>query len=179
MQGFQIVEARRHHCGQMARLLRLEHQQAVARLGINSHRELVARFGESAFRRAWLLDGRLIALGGVTGTALSVSGYIWMALSGEAKRFPLETVREARRQLDQIMLVKRLLVTSILDGDEAAKRFAIFLGFVLADQPDMPCAISRLGRRDLAQRFEKNEDARLPIGTGSAVAMSYRHEERA
>lgn len=175
---FTVIEAKRHHCGQMARLLRIEHQQAVASLGVDTHREMVARFGESAFRRAWLCDGRLIALGGVTGPQLASTGYVWLALSMQATKFPLETVREARRQLDEIMLVKRQLVTSILDGDHAAKRFAIFLGFVPADEPQQPAAASRLGRRDLAQRFEKNQDARLPVGSGSAVTMSYRHEER-
>lgn len=175
---FEVVEARRYHCGQMARLLRVEHLEAVARLGVNSHREMVDRFAESAFRRAWLCDGRLMALGGVTGPALASTGYVWLALSAEATRFPLQIVREACRQLDAIMVTKRHLVTSILDGDQAAKRFAIFLGFVPADEPQRPAAASRLGRRDLAQRFEKNQEARLPIGSGSAVTMSYRHEEK-
>ncbi|SDD95511.1 hypothetical protein SAMN05216337_1017147 [Bradyrhizobium brasilense] len=172
-----MIEAKRHHCGQMARILRIEHQQAVARLGINAHRELVARFSESAFRRACLRDGRLIALWGVTGSALASAGYVWLAMSVEATRLPLAAVRETRRQLDEIMVLKRTLVTSILDGDAAAMRFAVFLGFVPADEPGALPAVSRDGRRDLARRSERSEGARLPIGSGSAVTMSYQHAE--
>lgn len=172
-----VIEAKRHHCGQMARILRIEHQAAVARLGIDTHRELVARFGESAFRRAWLRDGRLIALGGVTGSALATAGYVWLAMSIEAARLPMAAVREARKQLDEIMAVKRTLVTSILDGDDAAMRFAVFLGFVPADEPDALPAASRAGRRELARRSERSDTARLPIGSGSAVTMSYQHVE--
>lgn len=175
MTTFTITSAKPYHCGQMVRLLRMEHQMAVARLGINSHRELRARFDASAFRKAWLIDGRLAALGGVTGGTLSGHGLIWLALSHEAMKYPIAIVKEARRQLDEIMAVKRVLVTAILDGDEGAKRFAIFLGFVPCDNEHEQAASSRFGRRMLWQRFAETQ-ARVPVGSGSAVTMQYQRE---
>ena len=176
---FEIVEAKPWHCGAMTRMLRLEHQKAVAMIGIDSHRELRGRFDDSTFRRAWLIDGRLAALGGVTGSRLSSIGYIWLAFSSAATKYPIEMVKESRRQMAAIMTVKRRIYTTILDGDTAAKRFAIFLGFVPADDEMQAPAASHFGRIELSRRFDSNEEARIPIGNGYSVAMCYRQQEAA
>ena len=179
MPDFKIIEARPYHCGQMARILRVEHQLVVAKIGINSHQELRFRFDDSAFRRAWLVNGKLTALGGVTGSKASAVGYIWLAFAGVAVRYPVQIIKEARRQLAEIMITKRMLFTTILEGDDAAKRFAIFLGFVPADQEDQNAATSRFGRKELVRRFDNNTEARIAIGNGYAIAMRYDHEEAA
>ena len=173
---FQIIPAKPWHCGAMVRRLRIEHRMAVAKLGLDSHRELSDRFSQSSFRRALLIDAHLEALGGVTGSLLSGEGYVWLALSQRAARYPLLLVREAKKQLDEIMTIKRVLVTSVLDDDLAAKRFAIYLGFVLAVEHQARPASSHHGRRLLARRLEENHDARIPLGSGSAVALAYRGE---
>lgn len=152
---------------------------AVAKLGLDSHRELSERFGQSAFRRALLIEGDLEALGGVTGSLLSGEGYVWLALSARAQAYPKALVRLARQQLDEIMGTKRVLVTSVLDDDLAAKRFAVYLGFVLADDDSARPAASRHGRRLLARRLEESHEARIPLGKGSAVALAYRSMEDA
>lgn len=179
MTAFSIVPARAYHCGQMVRLLRTEQAQAVARLGVDSHKELRARFDASSFRRAWMIDGKLAGLGGVTGTNLSRRGYVWLALTNDALNYPMTIVREARRQMGDIMGTKREVLTTILDGDDASKRFAIFLGFVVIDGAWLEAATSKTARRELMTLFEKTPEARVPIGTGYGVAMKYRHQEAA
>lgn len=174
---FQIIPAKPWHCGAMVRKLRLEHRKAVAQLGLDSHRELFDRFGQSCYRRALLIDGKLEALGGVTGSALSGEGYVWLALSAKAARYPLLLVREARRHLDLVMQTRSVLVTTVLDGDHAAQRFAIFLGFVLAHDETAQPAASRAGRRVLADRAAIDPEARIDLGAGSAVVLAYRGEQ--
>lgn len=173
---FQIIPAKPWHCGAMVRRLRIEQRIATARLGLDSHRELFDRFGASTYRRALLINGRLEALGGVTGSALSGEGYVWLALSARAARYPYALVREARRQLDLVMQTRSVLVTTVLDGDEAARRFAVFLGFVLAGDETAQPAASRAGRRVLAARLGRDPDTRVTIGSGAAVALAYRAE---
>lgn len=138
MTEFQIVEAREYHCGQIIRRLREEHHAAIAGLGVNAHREIRANFADSAYRRAWLINGRLAALGGVTGPLASSQGFIWLALTAQATRYPLEIVKEARRQIDHILETKRDLVTSLIPGDRTAIRFATFLGFEIAHTSMVP-----------------------------------------
>lgn len=173
---FQIIAARPYHCGAMVRRLRTEHASAIARLGLDSHRELAERFAQSAWRRAWLVDGELAALAGVTGSQLSAQGLVWLALSKQAVRYPLGVVREAKQQLDELMAVKRLLVTTLLDEDLAAQRFAIFLGFTLASEEGAQPAASRAGRRIQMQRAALDPEARVALGQGSALAFAYRGE---
>lgn len=153
MTDFTVTEAKIWHCGAMARLLRVEHQRVVAKIGFDSHKELRARFESSTFRRAWMIDGRLAALGGVTGTRLSPEGYVWLAFSDAATRHKVEMVKEARRQLAEIGETRHRLVTTILAGDDAAKRFAVFLGFV-PDDGMHDRAASRFGRREVLRRAD-------------------------
>lgn len=176
MTAFSIIPAKPWHCGQMVRLLRHEHASAIARLGVDSHRELRERFAASAFRRAWLINGQLAALGGVTGAAMAGHGFLWLALSETARRYPVAIVKEARRQLAEIMLVKRELATTILDGDAAAQRLAIFLGFHVAEEGPGAQASSRFARRDLARFVTTAPEVRIPMGQGFAVAMGYHAE---
>ena len=138
MTTFQVIEAREYHCGQIVRRLREEHRAAVIGLGVNPHREIRASFDQSAYRRAWLVDGRLAGLGGVTGSLASSQGMIWLALTAHAIKYPIEIVKEARRQLDVISETKRDLVSSLIPGDRTAIRFATMLGFEIAHTMTVP-----------------------------------------
>jgi hypothetical protein len=176
MTSFAIVDAKPWHCGRMIRLLRAEHALALAAIGLDGHRELRRRFDESpSFRRAWLIDGNLAALGGVTGTALSTSGVVWLALARPALGYPRAVVREARRQIDAMMAMRRTLIATILDGDETSRRFAAFMGFHAAPWPHG--AATRYGRREVLRRFDDEEAERVEIGTGSAVVARYTGRE--
>jgi hypothetical protein len=176
MTEFSVIPARVFDCGRMSRLLRSEHAQAIAMIGIDSHRELREKFDLSSFRRSWFIDGDLAGLGGVTGDRLSASGFIWLALSNKAMKYPISIVREARRQLEEIMEVKRELVTTIIDGDESSKRFAAFLGLFPADAyAYSPSVASRYGRRQILSAFERTE-SRMVYGRGVCTIVSYRLE---
>ena len=176
MTEFRIIEAKAYHCGQIMRELRIAHQMEIAKIGVNSHRELRMRFDASSFRKAWTIDGKLAGLGGVTGDRISSGGYIWLALSNHALKYPLEIIREARRQLADIMVSKRDLVTTIIDGDEASQRFAIFLGFVPMGEEWVARAELRYGRREVRRLCDTMPDAKLKIGNGTAIGMTYQPE---
>lgn len=175
MPRFEIVEAKAWHCGAMSRLLRLEHQKAVAMIGLNSHRELRGMFDDSTFRKAWFIDGKLSAVGGVTGPALSSYGIVWLAFSNAATKYPMAIIKESRRQIAEIMQTKRLLICTLVEGDEASERLAIFLGFVPARSNDSVYpAESRFGRKEVARQLKEIEEARVPLGTGYVKMMEYR-----
>jgi hypothetical protein len=128
---FEIIPARSFHCGQMVRAMRREQKNAFLMLGVDVHQNLRTCFDASYMARAWLIDGKLAGLGGVFGSALSGTGYIWLALTEDATRHPVAAVREARRQVDGILATKASLVCTTLYGDAAARRFVSYLGFDL------------------------------------------------
>jgi hypothetical protein len=160
----------------MSRVLRTQHQQAVAMIGLNSHRELRRAFDDSAYRKAWLIDGKLASIGGVTGPAISAYGFIWLAFSDEATKYPLAIVKLMRAQIAEVMQTRRLLVATVLDGDEASDRLAIFLGFVPYSHSEyvLP-ASSKFGRLEVARHLREREEARIRIGTGYGRVLAYHH----
>ena len=179
MTDFQIVDGRPYHCGAMSRILRLDQQKAVALIGMSTHHEMRKQFDQSTFRKAWLINGKLAAVGGITGSIISAYGRVWLALSNEAMKYPLAVGRESRRQLAEAMKTRHVLVTNVLDEDEAAKRFAVFLGFVPYDENEILPASSIHGRRDMKRKIDESPLARAPIGNGFSVTMTYRQHEAA
>ncbi len=130
---FSIIEAKPYHCGQMARRFRPEHGAEVVKLGVSAHHELRKRFAESWFRRSWMIEGELVALGGVTGTPLSASGMVWLAMTPRATQYPQHAAKEARRQIVGLMEMKHELWTWLVPGDLPCTRFATLLGFTPTD----------------------------------------------
>ncbi len=170
---FEIVEARRWMCGRLARMLRGEHQAAALRVGLDIHRGLRSMYDQSAaYRRGWLVDGVLAGLGGVTGSSLSPAGFVWIALSERATRYPVAIVKEAKRQLAELMRTRLELTTTIICGDEAAKRLVVHLGFHVADEGQGAAAETRYGRKRLTA-FIDHEAPRIAFGGGAAVRVSY------
>lgn len=154
----------------MARILRHEHTAAALGIGENVHRQIRRSFAASWLVRAWAIDGELNALGGVTGAVLSPVGYVWMGISDRFRRYPRYVVKEARSLMDEALRTKLELRTVIYGGDEAALRFAIYLGFVTDETPQ---AFSHHGRRLVLNCLRDDPEMRVPHGSGFGVPMYY------
>jgi hypothetical protein len=177
MSRFETIDPKPWHCGQILRHLRLEHRIAVSRMGLDGHREISDLFDQSMLKRAWTLDGRLAGIAGITGSAISPLGFVWFAMTDQATKYPVAIIREARQFLDDAMITKRELATTILSGDEAAKRLAVFLGFHYEhDGPGHP-AYSRSTRKSLSRLIDSNPEIRIPMGAGYAIALGYHLED--
>ena len=181
MPDFTIIPAQSWHCGQMCRMLRHEHVRAVMALGggMDVHKELRGLFDQSSYRRAWLIDGDLAALGGVSGSLISPHGFVWLTLTEKATRYPLAIIKECRRQLDAIMKVKTELATTVIGGDAAAMRLAVFLGFHVTHKGEGALAETRYGRLRLKRHLEREPEIRIPAGSGYAIALGYHHHKDA
>jgi len=173
---FEVVEAKPWQCGQMARILRIEHQAEIAKTGLEIHRELRRTFEESFYRRALLRDGQLIALGGCAGDSISTFGYVWLAVSNEARKYPLAIMRHVRAEIDRMMVMKRELMATVLAKDDAAVRTAVFLGFY-PGRCEPFGNHTRLARATLRRTLENDTNLRLPCGETYHIALIY-HPER-
>lgn len=171
----EIVDAKRWHVGAIMHRLRHEHALALDRVGEDAHREFRTVFDDSAFKKALLIDGRLAAVGGVHGTLAESTGYAWIAISQGATKYPLTLVREVRRQLELLGAMKQELATTIIGGDEAAKRFAIFLGFHVEHGGMGEPAFSKPGRKRLSEHLDTTPDIRIPWKKGYVIPMGFHH----
>lgn len=173
MQKVEIVEAKAHYCGMILRRLRLEHAQSFAMVGLNAHRQLRETFSASAWRRAAFMNDRIVGLGGVTGSLLSPSGFVWLCLTNEVVRHPILVLREVRRQIDEIMRIKTELYTTVLPGDESALRLCSWLGFHVGHDGLGAPASDRAGRRLQMEFIRNTPEARVSIGNSYAIALGY------
>ena len=89
------------------------------------------------FKRSYTIDGRLAGMMGVTGSLLSSTGLIWLALAEEATRYPRGTALLARATVAEIMQTRHEVFTVMFQIDAASMRWIEFLRFYEADnQPD-------------------------------------------
>lgn len=173
MTSFNIRDAKVQDCGKIARMLRPEHNASYVRVGISTHREMRSTFDRSYYRKAWEIDGYLAGIGGLMGSTLSPRAFVWLALTDRATRYPLEMIREARRQLADFMVTKNELVTTVHADDPAAQRFAVFLGFHVGDQPP---AETHFGRKTLQEYILSEPKVRIPFGKSHLIRMGYHGE---
>ncbi len=124
-----IVEGQAHHCGKVARRLRTEYRDLLAAMKVNAHRDLRATYDESSFSRALVIDGKVVAIAGVTGPLASSDGSVWLAATEDSAAHPIAIARTALRHLNELLRTKRHLATIVLKADRTAMDFAYFLGF--------------------------------------------------
>ena len=171
MTTFEVIEARRYHCGAMARIMRPEQRHVLIAAGLNPHRVLSEGFAASWPCRAWLIDGRLAGLGGFVGQLLSRGEFVWLALSEEASRHPVAVVREACRQL---AARGGEVTTSVAIDDHGALRLAASLGFHVSHDGPGRRAISREDRAALISAVRQNIDKRITVGRTDYAVMGWR-----
>jgi len=132
--AYEIVEAKRWHCGRLARAICWERWLAFIEGGFRPHDQLVQVFEISAIRRTALIDGAPVAMWGVTGTLLSREGGGWLSLTKAAMAHPFALAREVRAQLAEISATRQIRI-GVAQDDSAAVRFATFFGFKREGEP--------------------------------------------
>ena len=132
---FEIIPARRSHCGQMARIMRATHREKFLQFGVDPHRRICECFEMSPYCKAWLIDGRLAALGGVEGPIMADSGFVWLVIAQMATKYPIAIIKTARRYLEELMTIKKELLTTVISGDTPALNLAMLLDFHLDRAP--------------------------------------------
>jgi hypothetical protein len=63
--------------------------------------------------------------------------------------------------------------TTVIGGDEKAKRLAVFLGFHVSHGDRGEPAYTKFGRRDLCGYLDGTPEVRVPIGNGFAIRLGY------
>ena len=169
--AIEVVEAKRQHCGAMARRMRRVHREILASGGIDAHRELAMMFSQSSFRRSVFFEGKIVAMGGITGSRLAPHGVAWLVLAEEFRNYPVTIVRHALRLLKQEMRTRSELAVTILLEDDAALRFAIYLGFHVSHDDDGAPATNRTSRARLAHHAKSKRDVHIQVGPISVIPM--------
>ena len=166
---YTIVAASIRHIRPMARQLRAAACVTLQDFGFNPREALRRAFVVSSYCRTALdPDGRPIAMWGVKSTLLSDTGMVWLVLSDAVTHMPVAIVREARAELAKVMENLREVAITVLPNDEAAIRFAIFLGFHDRENDD-----GHLSRKELCEAIMADPAYKIPVGDSYVIALGF------
>ncbi len=161
----EIVRASPLHLRPLTRTLRTAACITLDRYDINPRLALHRAFMSSHYCRTALIDGRPVAMWGLEGSLLGDLAFVWLVLSNEASSMPMTVMREARRELASVMENYVEVATTVLPDDDAAIRFAIYLGFHNEDeQLDLPL-------RERIRRVKDNPEYRFPVGDHYVIGL--------
>jgi len=166
--NFEIVPTSVRHIRPMARRMRGAVAVSLSGYGFDPRKALHRVVLDSAYCRTAKADGFPIAMWGIVAPALASTAYVWLVMSDEVAKMPRSVVVTAREELAAIMESYDEIATTVLPDDEAAIRFALYLGFHDDDEEEPASHKVR------AKRLRENPHNRIPVGDGYVVAVSYR-----
>lgn len=138
---------------------------------LDPRRALHRAFIASSYCRTALRDGKPIAMWGVKGTMLGETAFVWLVLSEAVTKMPVSVVKEARAELARVMETNSEVAITVLPDDEAAVRFAVYLGFHDRENDD-----GQFSRKALCEAIIADPKYRIPIGDSYVVALGYHPE---
>lgn len=171
-----IVPARRHHLGKIARSMRVEHAASLMRMQVPIHGDLCTYYERSYYARSAFLDGHLCAVWGAEGSPISSTCSLWLVLSQYALRFPVTILRQAKKEIEYLARTKTMLVTTVIPDDAAAQRLVAFLGFEAPDGFGGGPARTRSARGNLIRYLMRNPDLMIPAGSAQQIGVIWRRE---
>ena len=151
----------------MAHRMRAAAAVSLQGYGFDPRRALHRVVLDSAYCRTAKVDGEVAAMWGIVAPALASTAYVWLVMSDEIGRIPRLVVQTAREELAEMMEVYEEIATTVLPDDEAAIRFALYLGFHDDDEEEPGSHKVR------AQRLRENPRHRIPVGDGYVIALGY------
>lgn len=167
-QEYSVVPASVRHIRPMSSQLRAAACITLQDFGIDPRHALHRAFIASNYCRTAMMDGKPIAMWGVKSALLGDSAMVWLVLSDSVTKMPVSVVREARAELAKIMETTDEVAITVLTDDEAAIRFAIFLGF-----HDRDTNLSEVSRKELCKAILENPLYRIPVGDHFVIALGY------
>jgi hypothetical protein len=165
--NYEITAATVRHIKPMAAKLRAAACMTLSKYGYEPRRALHRVFRASFYCRTALVYGKPAAMWGVTGTVMSETACVWLVLSDQIAAIPRSIVQEAKRELSVIMQHYSEVATTVLPDDDAAIRFAIYLGF--HDREDDV----EISRKLLEKEIRESPRYRIPVGDSYVIRLGY------
>lgn len=110
-------------------------------LGYDPKRLLRSSFRSSLYARSAFIGPHIAAMWGLTGDILSETGMPWLVTAPIIEKLPVAFIREAKRELENMLFLKSRLENYVIADYRGAIRLLEVLGFHL----DAPAPYGRRG----------------------------------
>jgi hypothetical protein len=133
----------------LASRLRKQDEVEIAAFGLSAKRGLRLCFRMGILRKTYFVDGEIAAMSGMTGDLLSDTGHPYLLTGPAVERAPFAVLREAKRSVDEMMMLRKTLSGEVLASYAKAVRMLEMMGFEIGE----PRAIGIHG--ELFSQFRK------------------------
>jgi hypothetical protein len=138
--GYVIMEAEATHVYQLANNLRIRDAAELTSLGHSPKKSLWRGYRNSVMCRTAFIEGEIAAMwglaismrGGVS--LLSDLGVPWLLTSPQIEKMPVAFIREAKKEVERMLKIKRRLENFVAADYAQAIRLLEVLGFTI-DEP--------------------------------------------
>lgn len=161
---YEVVKSSVRHVKPIVARMRTGSCIAMQRFGFDPRRAVRHAFMGSFYSRTALVNGRPVAMWGAYGALLSDFAEPWLALTMDVMSMPIAIVREARKELAVMMRDRPQLITAMIPDDDAAIRFALYLGF--SDKDGGP-------RKEMERRIKSDPESRISYGDSYVIPLLY------
>lgn len=131
----EIVPMEIRHIPELIDNIREGDRDECTALGLTPKQTLIAAYKESLVKKATLLDGKVAALWGVSGTYLAPESYIWLLTSKEVDKAPLHLAAAYRREVRKLLEVFPFLTNYCDFAYKKSLRMLELCGFTV-DEPE-------------------------------------------
>jgi|WetSurMetagenome_2_1015567.scaffolds.fasta_scaffold295525_2 hypothetical protein len=98
-------------------------------LGMSPGRGLRTSIKNSLYSKSVWLDGKIIAMIGLSGAVISEAGCAWMLTGNGIEKVPFTFMRIAKKEIDVMLIYKKILFNYVSKDYPEAVRFFEILGF--------------------------------------------------
>lgn len=163
---YEIVPASVLHVRPLSASLRPAACMTLQAFGLDTRAALRRAFAGSAYCRTALIDGVPAAMWGLSGSLLTDTATVWLALGQRAAAVPVAVMRGAISELEEMLRGRSTLFARISREDDAALIFARSIGFTPAREIEAPEGIVVLayrGRHLAVAKPRRREESRPPF----------------
>ena len=135
MIDLQRIDATLAHAKDLgARLRQADQDEVMAACGLTAEDALILAVAHAKQAHAWLLDGRLVAISGISGSLIDANvGVVWMLASDDVDQFPKLLVKGQREYVRTLLQGHDMLMNFVDNRNIKAHRWLRWLGFQLGE----------------------------------------------
>lgn len=132
--NIEIVPCKLAHLRELVSNMRLQDAMEAGALGKPCRHMLVMLWKNTANPRAALIDGKVAAAWGCCSQLLVSEGEPWLFTTPVVERAPVRFLKQARREVLEMLLEHRTLVSSVASDYIKAVNFLRKLGFSINEE---------------------------------------------
>lgn len=116
-------------CWQLAAQMRELDAFEMRALGLEPAKAIQMAYADAIMRTTYFVDGEIAAMVGLGGTLLSDIGFPYLLTANGIEAAPFAVLREAKKNVVQMLAVKRVLEGEVLSSYSGAVRLLRAIGF--------------------------------------------------